>query len=149
MIAFIEVEIDSKRNIDFSYAETYNNVKKQKNLEKNNIVEKLGSMEVQDRRIENVLKKYKLEKWNLANQKGHISYDKDAYDNDIYANIFENNTENRDTTFTIDNENGIIDDEINLEEDNYEGRNYDISELSEDFYDGVYYSDDIQEDFFE
>ena len=149
LIAFIEVEIDSKKNIDFSYSETYNNVKKQKNLEKNNIVEKLGSMEVQDRRIENVLKKYKLEKWNLANQKGHITYDKDAYDNDIYANIFENNSENRDTTFTIDNENGIIDDDINLEEDNYEGRNYDISELSEDFYDGVYYSEDIQEDFFE
>ena len=146
LIAFIEIEIDNKKNIDYSYMQTYNNVKKQKNLEKNNMVEKLGAMDVQYRKIENVLKKYKLEKWNVANQKGHISYDKDAYDNDIYANIFNDTSE---TNYVIDNENGIIDEiEDNLE-DNYEGRNYDISELSEEFYDGVYYSEDIQEDFFE
>ena len=35
------------------------------------------------------------------------------------------------------------------EEDRMNGRNYDISELSENFYDGEFYSEDIEEDFFE
>ena len=146
--AFIDIDVDNKKNIDYSYEETYNNVKKQKNLEKNNMVEKLGAMEVHDRKIENVLKKYRLEKWNVANQKGHITYDKNAYDNDIYSNIFNDNDPETDSHFIIDNENGILEENEDDLEDNFEGRNYDISELDENFNDGLYYSEDIEEDFF-
>ena len=144
--------MDNKKNIDYSYLQTYSNTKKMKNLEKEKIVGNMGNLYKEDRKVENLLKQYKLEKWNLANQKGHISYDKDAYDNDIYANLFQDNNSDKTNQvhFSIDGEQGITDEsDIYLEEDNYEGRNYDISELNENFYDGIYYSEDIQEDFFE
>ncbi len=152
LLSFLNMDIDNKKNIDYSYLQTYSNTKKMKNLEKEKIVSNMGNLYKEDRKVENLLKQYKLEKWNLANQKGHISYDKDAYDNDIYANLFQDNNSDKtnEVHFSIDGEQGITDEsDIYLEEDNYEGRNYDISELNENFYDGIYYSEDIQEDFFE
>lgn len=144
LIAYLEMEIDDKNNIDYSYENTYSNVKKLKNLEKNNIVEKLGAMQQEDRDVETLLKKYRLEKWNLANQKGFTTYDKDSYDNDTMRDIFKDT--NNDPHFEINNEgiNGEMDDEIDQE-----GRNYDINDLDENFTDGVFYSEDKDEDFFE
>ncbi len=151
-LGFLDLEINNKKTIDYSYMQTYNNVKKIKYAEKNNIVSKLGSLDQTNRKVEKLLKKYKLEKWNLAKQKGFISYDKEAWDNDTMSNIFKENIDVQDdVNYEIDNDNGIMEtiDEDLEEEDRMNGRNYDISELSENFYDGEFYSEDIEEDFFE
>ena len=68
------------------------------------------------------------------------------------SNIFKENIDVQDdVNYEIDNDNGIMEtiDEDLEEEDRMNGRNYDISELSENFYDGEFYSEDIEEDFFE
>jgi hypothetical protein len=150
ILSFINIDIDNKNNSDFSYQQTYHKMKKIRNSEKNNIVSKFGEMERSDRKIENVLKHYKLGQWNVANQKGFTNYDKKAYDDDALLNAFQDNKDtyelsfNTDLqdTFIIDTDNGITEDVD--EEINYEGRDYDFSHLGEDFYDGEdgVYSDD-------
>ena len=54
---------------------------------------------------------------------------------------------NMNETFMVDSENGIHDDDII--EDDEQGRNYDISHLGEDYYDGqdAIYSDDEMGEF--
>ena len=153
LLSFINIDNDNKDNIDFSYQQTNHSMKKLRNSEKTNIVSKLGNMEQSDRKIENLLKQYKLGQWNVAEQKGFRNYDKNAYDNDALLNAFqEDNTElnlvnDMNETYVVDSETGIYEDEDNIVED--EGRDYDISHLGEEFYDGQdgIYSDDENEDF--
>jgi hypothetical protein len=154
ILAFINIDIDNKKTIDFSYEQTYHEIKKKKTAEKNNIVSKFGRMEVPDRKIENLLKQYRLGQWDVANQKGFRKYDKNAYDNDAILNVFQNedddnndnNNNNNDfsaqDTFVIDSDNLINDD--NDDEINESGRDYDFSHLGEDYNDGqdAIYSDD-------
>lgn len=151
ILAFINIDIDNKKTIDFSYEQTYHEIKKKKTAEKNNIVSKFGRMEVPDRKIENLLKQYRLGQWDVANQKGFRKYDKNAYDNDAILNVFQNedddnNDNNNDfsaqDTFVIDSDNLINHD--NDDEINESGRDYDFSHLGEDYNDGqdAIYSDD-------
>lgn len=149
ILSFIHIDNDNKNNIDFSYDQTYHKMKKIRNSEKNNIVSKFGNMERPDRKIENLLKHYKLGQWNVANQKGFINYDKKAYDDDALLNAFQDDKETHELqisndiedTFILDNETGITEDQDY--EPDYQGRDYDISHLGEDYYDGedAVYSD--------
>ena len=148
ILAFINIDIDNKKTIDFSYEQTYHEIKKKKTAEKNNIVSKFGRMEVPDRKIENLLKQYRLGQWDVANQKGFRKYDKNAYDNDAILNVFQNEDDDNNNdfsaqdTFVVDSDNLINDD--NDDEINESGRDYDFSHLGEDYNDGqdAIYSDD-------
>lgn len=155
LLSFINIDNDNKSNVDFSYQQTSHSMKKLRNSEKTNIVSKLGNMEQSDRKIENLLKQYKLGQWNVSEQKGFRNYDKNAYDNDALLNAFQDDADqaelnlvnNMNETFMVDSENGIHDDDII--EDDEQGRNYDISHLGEDYYDGQdgIYSDDEMGEF--
>ena len=148
--SFITIEMNNKNIIDKSYKDTFKSMKKLKKQEKDNIVESMGDLYKPERNVENLLKQYRLEKWDLANQKGFYTYDGDAYDNDTMRNIFRKNVQGEEEThFVIDGENGITED-VDLDEElNYEGRDYDISHLGEDFYDGHdgIHSEDYEDDF--
>jgi hypothetical protein len=135
LFSFISIDMENKKIIDYSYDKINKYTQKDKKQEKDNIVDSMGELHKPERTVENQLKKYKIGKWDLANQKGFASYDADAWDNDTMRNIFNRNTNNNeDTNFILDTDNGIT--ETIDEEYEQEGRDYDISHLGEDFYDG-------------
>lgn len=150
LYSFISIDMDNKNIIDKSYNDTFKRMKNEKKQEKDNIVESMGDLYKPERNVENLLKQYRLEKWDLANQKGFSTYDGNAYDNDTMRNIFRNNIQGEEEThFIIDTDNGITEDVDLDEEVNYQGRDYDISHLGEDFYDGHdgIHSQDYEDDF--
>ena len=75
LLGFLEIEETNKKAINFSYSEISHYVSRSRNKEKRSIIKYLGDMSIENRRVEDNLKKYKLEKWNVGMQKGLFQYD--------------------------------------------------------------------------
>ena len=58
----------------------WNKVNRSKDKEKQGIISYLGNMSIEERKIEDMFKKHKLERWNIGQQKGIFQYDKTTYD---------------------------------------------------------------------
>jgi len=86
LLAFINYEKHNKSIINQSYSKIAKRVSKSKKDEKDSITSYLENMEVDERKIEDSLKQYKLERWNAGQQKGLIKYDRELYDQQFEAN---------------------------------------------------------------
>jgi len=80
LIAFLETEIDNKNTVNMSYKDIKEKVTRSKNREKQGIITRFKNMENEERAVENMLKNYRIGRWNVGQQKGLIQYDKDTYD---------------------------------------------------------------------
>lgn len=141
----LQIEYKSKQILDKTYSEISRTVRRAKQVEKKGITDYLGNMSKDQRKVENMLKQYKLGRWNVGIQKGIFAYDKDTYDNERNAGM-SRLTEDLDAEYNpllnVDPESYDIDD---LErqyamEANREGdlEAYDIGGLTEDYTDGDY-----------
>lgn len=143
LLVYIDLQITDNETT-LSYEEISEKIRKSKNEEKRKIITKLGNLAKDERAIEDMFKKYKMGDWNVGQQKGLVKYNKKFYDREM-----EN----------IENEEDTINEEVDLEdmlnEPNYKDPNYettednegsDIGEYGEDYYDGVYYSEDRDPD---
>jgi len=132
LLTFLEIEQGNKKYI-LSYDEIAKKIRKEKNIEKQNIIQYLGNMDKEERQIEDQFKRYKMGRWNVGLQKGLVEYDKKTYDR-----------ETTDIVGDIDIE--AIEEMENMEADEAEDNEaMDISNLDEDYRDGDYYGEDDAE----
>jgi hypothetical protein len=127
VLMFLDMEKENKANV-LSYEQIAKKIRKEKNIEKNKIIEYLGNMDKDERQIEDQFKRYKMGRWNVGLQKGLVHYDKKTYDNETAA-------EQVDVEQMIEEENKAAD---AAEDDEA----LDFSNLDEDYQDGDYYGED-------
>ena len=137
LLTFLDIEQGNK-NILLSYDEIAKKIRKEKNIEKQKIIEYLGNMDKEERQIEDQFKRYKMGRWNVGLQKGLVQYDKKTYDRETAANkesgvLLDMDADQLDALDKAD---------ANEEEDN---EAMDISHLGEDYQDGDYYGEDDDE----
>uniref|UniRef100_A0A6C0AVN7 Uncharacterized protein n=1 Tax=viral metagenome TaxID=1070528 RepID=A0A6C0AVN7_9ZZZZ len=137
------IEEKDKKKLNISYDNIVRKVSRAKDHERQVLYnDYLGSMSIEERRVANAQKKYKLGEWNVGTQKSIYQYNPNTYvaDAERKVGFFEvNNTE-------ID-----VTDENPLEVDNIENTDrdtHDISHLTEDYMDGDFYPEDRDPDDF-
>ena len=152
-----------------SYEDIMKKVGRSKMKEKRSFIEYLGKMTIEERRVEDELKRNKLGLWNRGQQRGLVQYDDKTN---------ERETDDMMKQLIQDLETGEIDDvnqlllesykkgmqneemaEENLDEDlddyrvdnttnNFYDRGaYDLGDIHEGFTDGVYYEEDADTEF--
>ena len=109
-------------------------------------------MEKDERKIEDMLKKFKMGRWNIGMQKGVFQYDKAVYERDrdanlgrLYNDLEVNDLENAVQRDMDVNELIAFEEQENIEQ--YDGEGMDISHFGEDYADGAYYEEDVDRDF--
>jgi hypothetical protein len=83
LLCFLDVEEENKKTLDLTYEDILKKTRRNKDMERTNVVERLGRMSIEQRRGEDMLKKYRLEHWNVGQQKGLYEYDGNAYDREL------------------------------------------------------------------
>lgn len=143
MIIMIENSMNIKKTIDKPYEQlatkSYNESKREKAV----ITDYLKNMTIEERRVENIMKQYKMGMWNLGTQKGVFKYDQNLYD-------LEKEQDKQLYMVPEDQEDfageELADYDPNVEADeDAENEANDIGGLDEDYNDGVYYQEDRDE----
>ena len=162
LFSFLDIEQKNKTTINLSYDEIMFHVRRSKDKEKKFKIEALGDMSIEERRVENDKKKYKLDNWNVGLQKGFLHYDAVANDREINEMIQLHNDDNADemvlmmldtynvTTTQVDTNEELVEElDYRVDEPITDLRGYaDISGLREDYYDtGDIYGDDDPDEF--
>lgn len=150
LIAICEVEMENKTCIDYSYTDIMKKVNRSKEREKKGIIEYLGAMSKEERKVEELFKMYKLGRWNVGQQRGLVTYDKETYERErqeLITQMFDDENEGRYEIVT-EMRRELFDDadmeqEEEMVEEDYEGN--DISMFGEEYMDGVYYPEDNTE----
>jgi len=147
LLTFLDVEQKNKETVDFSYEQVMKRVNRSKDKEKRGIVEKLGKMSIEERGVEDMLKNYRLGRWNVGQQKGLFIYDQDTYNRERSELIEQIGKETSEGEIDIITED-ILDiyelDKLDNQNDanDIEREMYDIGDLGEGFMDGQYYEED-------
>ena len=142
MMIMIEMDMVNKKTTDTSYEDLSSKSYNESKREKATITDYLKNMTIEERRVENVLKKYKMGRWNLGEQKGVYKYDKERYnieteEGELYA-VHEDQPEE----IILEQ----LDYDANIEaEAEADAEAFDIGGLDEDYNDGVYYQEDRDE----
>jgi hypothetical protein len=148
--SFLEIEIENKSVINYTYEEIIKRVNRSKQREKLSIIEYLGNMSKEERKVEELFKMYKLGRWNVGNQAGLVSYDKNTYDRerDELLNQLQSDETNKQYEQVSEMRREIFDlekDDEMVQEEFYEREANDISQLDEDYMDGNFYPEDADE----
>ena len=88
LLSFLEIEEENKKTVDMSYDDIQQKVRRNKNIERQGIIDRLTKMSIEQRKVEDSLKKYRLEHWNVGQQKGLYEYDANAYDRELDQMLF-------------------------------------------------------------
>ena len=133
LILFLELQENQKGSF-ISYEEISAKIHKAKVKEKQKIVtQDLGKLDNDVRKVEDLLKKYKMGRWNIGLQKGLVHYDKDNYDRERLE-MEQDELLDEDVNDIEVHEEDIISDE-------YDGEGTNINHLGQDYMDGNYYND--------
>ena len=138
LITFLDIEQKNK-SVVLSYSEISKKIRKSKSKEKEKLVKGLGDIKANDeRKIEEMLMKYKIGKWNVGLQKGLVKYDPKTYDREIMENIIEE--------YAYNGENGMDANELENAENREISKKYDnegleIQQFGEDYQDGDFDGD--------
>ena len=76
LLAFISITKKNKAEIDISYENIAAAIRKRKEKEKNRIVEKFKNMSEDERKVEDMKKRLKMDEWNVGTQRGIFKYDR-------------------------------------------------------------------------
>jgi hypothetical protein len=152
LITFLNIEKKNKTIVETPYNDITKKNRRTKEQEKKSITDFFENMDKDERNIENMLKKYKMERWNVGLQKGVFMYDKDTYDKErdgqlarLY-NDFENNELQNVEQNALDVEQlNALEEREN--EQLYDAEGIDIDGLDEDYNDGIYYQEDADREF--
>lgn len=143
LLCFLNVEQENKDVIDLNYEQIMQKVKRDKDIEKKGIIERLGNMSIEERKVENDLKNYRIGRWNVGEQKGLYQYDKKTFDREIDELLAQGEQlEFEDTEELLDADNVNVVDPGDDPENIYERGAVDLGELGENFMDGAYYDED-------
>ena len=151
LLCFLEVEEENKKTIDHSYEHIKQKVRRNKDIERRNVIDRLTKMSIEQRKVEDSLKKYRLEHWNVGQQKGLYEYDADAYDRELDTLLFGNEADMTEAVDTNQIDAMARNDEENLERIDY-GRNTidaGFANIDDGEFDGDYYYNDNEKGDFE
>ena len=156
LLTFLDVERENKTTIDYTYDEIIRLTNRSKQREKEGIIKYLGDMSIQERKVEDMFKNYRLGRWNVGQQTGLIEYDKDTYDrerNELLQQLYENGGDDNGTEmvreiYDIEREGMDYDDEENEDADIYDRPDAGLDDLGENYMDGEYYEEDRDENDF-
>ena len=165
MVDLLKLFRDTKEASNMSYDEIRFKTQRKKDKEKKQITDAFAKMERDERKVEDMLKSFKIGRWNLGMQKSLFKYKADTYARQKQLNQFLNqddqdqggeepeqggielnmgNTEIGETEFDIED---LERDEQNEIEREYQVEANDIGDLGEDYQDGNYYTEDNEDDF--
>jgi len=154
LLSFLEIEEENKKTIDFTYEDIQQKVRRNKDIERRSIIDRLTKMSIEQRKVENSLKKYRLEHWNVGQQRGLYEYDKETFDREI-ENLVLDNQDAIDQLEVPDVPDEYDIDQLNnndrAEQENFEGIDYgrgvniDGIHIEDGEYDGDYYYNDNEE----
>jgi len=150
--AYLQVEMNNKKETNYAYADVMKKVNMAKEREKKGFTDYLGKMSPEARKAEELLKKYRLGKWNVGQQRGLVYYDKETYTrergemlaqltDDVAGNVHDVVNEMRREIYDIEKEDEA--DANNVED----MEAMDIRGLGDDYTDGVYYEEDRAEEY--
>ena len=148
LFAICEVEMENKACINYSYKDIMKKVNRSKEREKKGIIEYLGAMSKEERKVEELFKMYKLGRWNVGQQRGLISYDKGTYERErqeLIQQLFDDENEGRYEIVSEMRRELFDDNENETEEVPEDNEGNDITMFGEDYMDGVYYPEDNEE----
>jgi len=163
LIAFINIIRKNKTEIDISYETIRSAIRKRKENEKNRIVERFKAMSPDERSVEDMKKKFKMDEWNLGTQRGIFEYDKKTSEREVREQEAEEALDIRkhgmrkedfisihgDTEDTGD----VLREMVDIEDmgegpEEAEELENEITGLKNHFFDGQYYSEDESDDDF-
>jgi hypothetical protein len=151
LLAFLDIEDENKDAVDMSYEQIMKKVNRSKDKEKNRIITYFGNMTIEERKIEDAFKQYKLGRWNVGQQKGLFQYDPNTYQRERSEMISQLYDEVPDMNETVAETIDIYEldklDEV-PDHDDYNRDTYDFQDLGEDYMDGNYYQEDVDADDF-
>ena len=159
LLAFLNIVRKNKSDIDISYENIASSIRKRKDKEKNRIVERFKNMSEDERKVEDLKKKLKMDEWNVGTQKGIFIYDKNTSNREVIEQLAEEELDvqkhgiRRADFIEI---HGDVEGEEPLREmldvedmdDGYVDEDTGISSLKPGFLDGQFYSDDESDDDF-
>ena len=151
LLTIINIFIDTKKEINYSYQDMMDLVNRAKEKEKDDITRKLKDLTDEERAINNEFKKHKLGDWGLGLQKGLTQYVADFYDREIEENEKQALRDKRldNLEITDDTERSfmaaIMDEDTRVQHD-IEREEFDLSMLPED--DDYGDNDDVQYGYF-
>jgi hypothetical protein len=161
LLAFINITRKNKSEIDISYDTISNAIRKKKENEKNRIVKRFEGLSRDEREIEDMKKKFKLDEWNVGQQKGLFVYDKKVSDRERMEqekeeliDIQKHGIRKSDfmliqTELLQNSGKGDFEDDYDIEaEEDEPDMGYGINSLKSNFHDGQFYSDDESDDGF-
>jgi hypothetical protein len=166
LVSFLHVEKKNKSVINFSYEQIMKYVTKVKTSEKKSITDMFEKLDPENRRIEDMMKLFKIGRWNVGMQKGLIHYDEETNARETHQlmNFLNEDNGNKDAMFdmmrdvydidnigTAEGEQMNVNDLETMEENEntqfYENEGYGIEGLDEDYTDGDYYGEDDRDDY--
>jgi hypothetical protein len=158
LLAFISITQKNKAEIDISYENISAAIRKRKEKEKNRIIEKFKNMSEDERKVEDMKKRLKMDEWNVGTQRGIFKYDQAT----SYREVMEQKTEEaleiqkhgiRAADFVsihATEEDEPVREMVEADElDEVEAdADTGINTLKKNFFDGQFYSDDESDDGF-
>ena len=133
LYTFIGINQKNKTQIEKSYTSISNKIKSYKTKEKGQITSHFHDMTIEERKVSNLEKQYKIGRWNVELQ-GLVNYDKKTYDrerNELITGNQEGNVISRDANDIEQEGNNEADEEGDKEAN-------DISNFTSDYMDGEY-----------
>jgi hypothetical protein len=134
--SFVAIIQKDKKAINYNEQIIFDKINRAKDVEKDDIVEELGDLSIEEREIQHLFKSLKIGRWGQGLQKGLTRYDPTFYDSEI------TDMERRESKRNDLRENGATDRNIDiLEVENdmqerdsrdIENEEYDLADLPED-----------------
>jgi len=151
---FLSIEMKNKNILDKSYNEISRKVRRAREEEKKTFTTYLENMEKDERKVEDMIKNFKLGRWNVGTQKGVFIYDKATYDIEREENLLRfaqdlevsvgKKGDSGEIGYDIEDLERVDNEAVN---EFYEEEANGIAHFGVDYMDQGYYGDDVEEDF--
>jgi hypothetical protein len=112
LVSYIDIIQRNKTLVDYSYEEIAADVRSSKLKEKNMIINRLQKLTIEERRVENMMKIYRLGKWNVGQQRGLFEYDESTQERerqDLIEQGVQDNEEIYNLAMTALNTDEVVD----------------------------------------
>jgi len=152
---FLNIHRNNKKYLDYHYTSIVKQIVKDNESEKERVMGRLEHMEKQERRAENLAKKYKLGVWSVGQQKGIFVYDKATSDRERAENLQQGIHDLPYDELSAIPEEGVVEEmdveqmreEQEAEWDREQEEEMNAFPTTEGYMDGAYYSEDEDNEF--
>ena len=155
IVAILNIEMENKKLVNMSYEDIQYGMRRERQTERESMIQYLGNMAPEQRRIEDLSKMHKLGNWNVGNQDAIWKYDKHRFDDELTKGEFfefQNKTTSKEAEQQVVELDDMLDQEQELldeEEDNAGYRDgHDFRQLESNYEDGDFYPEDRDSDDF-